>query len=200
MFVRLRQARRLSPEKFRLTLDVVDPQRRPWELGDCVVRVDLVNGPTRLLVCPRGILDPASDLYRLSPEEPPTSTESRLLWEMARSDRDLERDLAEEGLGHRDDALPPAASPGQAQQPVLLEHPDVLLHVLQIAVERPGELVDGLGPAGANRPKQRQAVPCEEGAGRLQAGEVHTRATAHPTAALEGLGRCDLACHSRARP
>jgi len=132
MFVRLRQARRLSPEKFRLTLDVVDPQRRPWELGDCVVRVDLVNGPTRLLVCPRGILDPASDLYRLSPDEPPTSTESRLLWEMARSDRDLERDLAEEGLGHRDDALPPAASPGQAQQPVLLEHPDVLLHVLQM--------------------------------------------------------------------
>ena len=85
MFVRLRQARRLSPEKFRLTLDVVDPERRPWELGDCIVRVDLVHGSTRLLVCPRGILDPASELHRLSPAEPPTSTESRLLWEMARA-------------------------------------------------------------------------------------------------------------------
>jgi len=49
MLVLPRQPRRLSPEKFRLTVDVVDPKRRPWEL------------------------------YRLAPSEPPTATESRLL-------------------------------------------------------------------------------------------------------------------------
>jgi hypothetical protein len=46
MFVRLRQARRPTPEKLRLTLDVVDPERRLWDLGDCVVQMDLVDAST----------------------------------------------------------------------------------------------------------------------------------------------------------
>jgi hypothetical protein len=80
MFVRLRQARRLSPEKFRLTLDVVDPERRLWDLGDCVVQMDLVDGPGKHISCPRRLLNPAFELYRLTPGEPPTSAEGRLLW------------------------------------------------------------------------------------------------------------------------
>ncbi len=92
MFVRLRQARRLSPETFRLTLDIVDPDRRFWDLGDCVVQMDLFDGPNKHISSPRGILDPAFELYRLSPEDPPTSTEARLLWEMGRAvDRYVDR-------------------------------------------------------------------------------------------------------------
>ena len=92
MFVRLREARRLSAEKFRVTLDVVDPDRRVWDLGDCVVQMDLVDGPGKHISCPRGLLEPAFDLYRLAPGERPTSTEARLLWEMARAvDRYVER-------------------------------------------------------------------------------------------------------------
>src|SRR3990167_3257300 len=34
---------------------------------------------------PGGVLGPASEPFLLSPGEPPTSTESRLLWEMARA-------------------------------------------------------------------------------------------------------------------
>jgi hypothetical protein len=41
MLVRLRRATRTGPDTYRLTLDLIDPERGPWEAGDCVVRVDL---------------------------------------------------------------------------------------------------------------------------------------------------------------
>lgn len=84
MDVRLRRARRTAPGQFRLTLDVVDPEREDWELGDCVVRLDLRDEP-RHAANPRGPLKPAISLYRLNPEEPPVASDSRLLWEMGRA-------------------------------------------------------------------------------------------------------------------
>lgn len=59
--------------------------RRLWDLGDCVVQMDLVDGPDKHISSPRGLLDPAFELYRVTPGEPPTSAEGRLLWEMARA-------------------------------------------------------------------------------------------------------------------
>jgi len=92
MFVRLRQLRRLSRDQFRLTLDVVDTERDAWELGDCVVQMDLSDGPNAHRSLARGPLGPALDLYRLSREEPPATAESRLLWEMGRAvDRYVDR-------------------------------------------------------------------------------------------------------------
>ena len=70
---------------YRLTLEVVDPERQPWEPGDCVVRVDLHDGPAGHLSTPRGPLKPAFELYSLSPKEPPTGSESRLLWDMGQA-------------------------------------------------------------------------------------------------------------------
>ncbi|MGH7703772.1 MAG: hypothetical protein ACREMO_11805 [Gemmatimonadales bacterium] len=81
MYVRLREAKRLSRAGYRLTLDVVDPEREAWDLGDCVVQIDLQDEPSHSAT-PRGLLKPAFELYQLSRKEPPTSSESRLLWEI----------------------------------------------------------------------------------------------------------------------
>lgn len=78
MLVRLRRARRLSQIKYRLALDLVDEERTPWDPGDCVVQIDLLDG-TKHESVPRGLLVPAFELYRLSPHDPPDSAESRLL-------------------------------------------------------------------------------------------------------------------------
>ena len=85
MMVRLRAITKTSPADYRLTLEVLDPERQPWEPGDCVVRVDLHDGPARHASTPRGPLKPAFELYSLSPEEPPVGTESRLLWDMGQA-------------------------------------------------------------------------------------------------------------------
>lgn len=84
MLVRLRRARRVGYDRFRLTLDLLDPDRQRWAAGDCVVRLDLVDAPAHRAV-PRGLLRPALDLYRLSPETPPATADSRLLWDMGRA-------------------------------------------------------------------------------------------------------------------
>jgi hypothetical protein len=84
MLVRLRSIAKTSPADYRLTLEVVD-QRQPWEPGDCVVRVDLHDGPARHASTPRGPLKPAFELYSLSPKEPPIGAESRLLWDMGQA-------------------------------------------------------------------------------------------------------------------
>jgi hypothetical protein len=84
MYVRLRQARRLGRDRYRLTLDVVSPERTRWDLGDCIVQVDLTDRAGTHVATPRGILEPAIEAYRLSREEPPASSDSRLLWEIGR--------------------------------------------------------------------------------------------------------------------
>jgi hypothetical protein len=66
MFVRLKRATRLSHSEYRLTLDVVDPKREQWDLGDCVVQIDLADEP-RHHASPRGLLAPAFETYDLSP-------------------------------------------------------------------------------------------------------------------------------------
>ncbi len=85
MLVRMRSVRKLSRYDYRLTLDVVDPEREPWDYGDSVVQVDLHDGMAQHLSVARGILKPAFELYRLSPGEPPDSSEALILWEMGRA-------------------------------------------------------------------------------------------------------------------
>jgi hypothetical protein len=84
MFVRLKQATRLSHREYRLTLDVVDPKREQWDLGDCVVQIDLADEPSHR-ASPRGLLAPACETYDLSPKDRPTSSESRLLWDIGQA-------------------------------------------------------------------------------------------------------------------
>ena len=70
MMVRLKAITKTSPSDYRLTLEVVDPDRQPWEPGDCLVRVDLHDGPARHASTQRGPLKPAFELYSLSPSTP----------------------------------------------------------------------------------------------------------------------------------
>lgn len=81
----MRSIKKLAPSDYRLTLDVIDPEREPWDYGDAVVQVDLHDGMVQHLSTPRGLLKPAFELYRLSPEEPPESSEALLLWEMGQA-------------------------------------------------------------------------------------------------------------------
>ena len=85
MLVRIRAITKTSPADYRLTLEVVDPERQPWEPGDCVVRVDLHDGPARHASTPRAPLKSAFELYSLSPKEPPVGAESRLLSDMGQA-------------------------------------------------------------------------------------------------------------------
>ena len=45
MQVRLRNIRKVRRDEYRMTLDLIDPARGPWEQGDCVVQVDLLDAP-----------------------------------------------------------------------------------------------------------------------------------------------------------
>ena len=85
MMVRLREIKKTAQNEYRLTLDLVDQDRMPWEEGDCVLRVDLLDAPGRHWSNARGLLKPACDLYRLSPDDPPVSSEARLLWEVGQA-------------------------------------------------------------------------------------------------------------------
>ena len=82
MQVRLRQIRRLRRDEYRMTLDLIDPERGPWHQGDSSVQVDLLDAPDQHYSSPRGLLKPAIELYRMSPDQPPVSSEARLLWDM----------------------------------------------------------------------------------------------------------------------
>jgi hypothetical protein len=85
MLVRMRSIKKLSPHDYRVSLDVVDQEQSPWDYGDCVVQIDLHDGISKHLSSPRGLLKPAFELYSLAPDEPPTATEARLLWEMGKA-------------------------------------------------------------------------------------------------------------------
>jgi hypothetical protein len=82
MQVRLRHLRKLRGDEYRMTLDLVDPERDPWDQGDCVVQIDLLDSPSQHASSARGLLKPALELYRLAPGEPPTTSEARLLWDI----------------------------------------------------------------------------------------------------------------------
>ena len=84
MVVRLRTVEKLSSEQYRLALDVVDPERQPWDFGDCVVQIDLIDSQHQHRSIPRGLLKPAFEIYKLAPEEPPQLVEARLFWEIGK--------------------------------------------------------------------------------------------------------------------
>lgn len=111
MVVRLRSIERLSPEEYRLALDVVDPGRSPWDYGDCLVQIDLIDTPHRHESVPRGILPPALELYRLSPDTPPKLVEARLLWEIGEAVYQYVGRLFEAGI------LCPFAVPSRSEAP-----------------------------------------------------------------------------------
>jgi hypothetical protein len=50
-------------------------------MGDCTGRIDVVDAP-RHEATARGAFKPALELYRLCPETPPATADSRLLWDM----------------------------------------------------------------------------------------------------------------------
>lgn len=76
--VRLMHARRIARDRFRLTLDLIDPDRAAWGSGDCTVRVDVLDAPRHDAV-PRGLLKSAFELFQLSPDSPPAASDARLL-------------------------------------------------------------------------------------------------------------------------
>ena len=111
MQVRLRNLRKLGRDEYRMTLDLIDPERGPWEQGDCIVQIDLLDAPNQHCSSARGLLKPALELYRLEPGEPPVTSEARLLWDIGEAvHRYLDR-IFEGGL------LCPSAPPvkGEAQ-------------------------------------------------------------------------------------
>lgn len=73
MMVRLREIKKTAQNEYRLTLDIVDQERMPWDFGDCLLRLDILDAPGRHWSSPRGLLKPACDLYQLSPDDPPIS-------------------------------------------------------------------------------------------------------------------------------
>src|SRR6266852_8346115 len=75
MQVRLRHLRKLRRDEYRMTLDLIDAERGPWDQGDCVVQIDLLDAPGQHASSARGLLKPALELYRLVPGEPPTTLE-----------------------------------------------------------------------------------------------------------------------------
>ena len=117
MHVRLRHLRKLRGYEYRMTLDLIDPERGPWDQGDCVVQIDLLDAPGQHASSARGLLKPALELYRLVPGEPPTTSESRLLWDIGEAVHRYVDRLFEGGLlcpsrpRARDDAPRP---PGDA--------------------------------------------------------------------------------------
>src|SRR5437016_6250062 len=118
MHVRPRHLRRLRRDEYRMTLDLIDSERGPWDQGDCVVQIDLLDAPSQHYSSARGLLKPALELYRMAPNEPPTTSEAKLLWDIGHVvDHYVDR-LSEGGLlcpsgpGAKDGA---SGSPGDAQ-------------------------------------------------------------------------------------
>ena len=114
MIVRLRRARRIARDTYRVSLDIVDPGRPPWDLGDCMVQVDVVDQPGHDAM-PRGLLGPAVELYKLSPDEPPNSPDSRLLWEIGQAVRRFVGRLFDAGVFCPFSEQPKDGSAGRAE-------------------------------------------------------------------------------------
>ncbi len=118
MHVRLRNIRKLRRDEYRMTLDLIDPARGSWEQGDCVVQVDLLDAPGQHYSTARGLLKPALEQYRMAPNEPPTTSEARLLWDMGEAancyiDRIFEGGLLRPSGAQTKDYAP--SPPGDAQ-------------------------------------------------------------------------------------
>ena len=84
MFVRMKTMKKMSSKRYRLTLDVVDPERDHWDYGDCQFQVDLWDEPSHRAQ-PRGPLTGAFEIYPLSPKDPPTGAEAKLLWDIGQA-------------------------------------------------------------------------------------------------------------------
>jgi hypothetical protein len=84
MFVRLRGARRVARDTFRLTLDLMDPDRDNWGAGDCVLRIDVLDAPKHEAIA-RGPLVAALELYRLSPGRRPEPADARIMWDIGQA-------------------------------------------------------------------------------------------------------------------
>jgi hypothetical protein len=97
MLVRLRSIRKISRHDYRLALDLIDPDRHPWDYGDCIVQVDLQDGRQHLSR-PRGPLMPALELYQLAPDDPPSSSEALILWQMVQAVQRYVDRLIEAGI------------------------------------------------------------------------------------------------------
>src|SRR5438876_8914729 len=96
------------------------------------------------------------------------------------SDRDLQGDLAEQRLRRfRPPALAGSAS-RHPDEPVALQQPQVLLHVLEIPSNSAGERIYGTGTLGPDRAQERQTVRREELAGGLDAREEDLLPALHP--------------------
>jgi hypothetical protein len=106
MMVRLKHVQRTRRDRFRVTLDLIDPERPRWAPGDCTGRVDVVDAP-RHEVTARGLLKPALELYRLCPEAAPETADSRLLWDMGEAVHAYVERLFEAGV-----VCPFAKNPG----------------------------------------------------------------------------------------
>jgi hypothetical protein len=113
MQVRLRHLRKLQRDEYRMTLDLIDPERGPWDQGDCVVQVDLLDAPAQHYSSARGLLKPALELYRMAPHESPATSEARLLWDIGEAVHRYVDRIFEAGL------LCPSGPPvkGEAQDP-----------------------------------------------------------------------------------
>jgi hypothetical protein len=82
MHLRLRSIRRRSRTRYRLILDVADPGDAAWGDGDCRLRVDIVDRGGVHACQGRGLTRHALETYRLAPDDPPATSEARLLWEI----------------------------------------------------------------------------------------------------------------------
>jgi hypothetical protein len=84
MLVRLRGARRVARDTFRLTLDLMDPDRDNWDAGDCILRIDVLDAPKHEAIA-RGPLVEALELYRLSPGRRPEPADARIMWDIGQA-------------------------------------------------------------------------------------------------------------------
>lgn len=109
MLVRLTGARRLARAMFRLTLDLMDPNRDNRDAGDCVVRIDVLHEPTHQAIA-RGPLVAALELYRLSPGRRPEPADARIMWDIGQAVDAYDTRLFEAGVlcpfsdGRKDEA------------------------------------------------------------------------------------------------
>jgi hypothetical protein len=97
MMVRLKHVTRTAPDRYRVTLDLIDPERPRWATGDCRGRVDILDAP-RHEVRARGLFKPALELYRLCPQAPPETADARLLWDIGEAVHAYTERLFEAGV------------------------------------------------------------------------------------------------------
>ncbi|MFZ0888667.1 MAG: hypothetical protein WA005_09460 [Candidatus Binataceae bacterium] len=100
-------------------------------------------------------------------------SESHLLFRpnVGGSNRDLERDLLKEYLWHFDLALP-ARLFGNPHQAMSLQNPNILLNVLEVAVDHFRQLIQRAGMARSNRAHKSEPFSRQEVAGSLNTRET----------------------------